>query len=123
LSQDLVEGILVCMWMWCSMLKPGMMCSFECEPKKHKASLIGPMQKTECILELTISSAISLHRQTKVWNELMKVLCVMWRIPCEGANRTHQMLQQLDSDHHWHVCLTRQGRAKCNFNREHYIPL
>ena len=67
LNQDLVEGILVCMWLWCSMLKLCMMCSFECQPKKHKAFLMGPVQKTECILELTMSSAISLHRQTKVW--------------------------------------------------------
>jgi hypothetical protein len=96
----------VCMWMWCSMLKLCMMCSFACQPKKHKASLIGPVQKTEYILELTMSSAISLHRQTKAWNELMRVLCVIWQVPCVGANHTHQMLQQLDSGHHWHICLT-----------------
>jgi len=80
------------------------MSSFACQPKKHKASLIGPVQK-KCVLELTMSSAISLHRQTKVGNELMTVLCVMWLVHCEGASDIHQVPQQLDSDRYWHIYL------------------
>jgi hypothetical protein len=37
-----------------------------CQTRKHKAFQIGPLQNTECILELTMSSAISFHRQTKM---------------------------------------------------------